>query len=146
MKRGLGWILAWLAVVCLLLSLGLEASVNHERYVAWERSVGRWREFVSFLSSRILRATSTQFIRSRAGPLESFLPPGVLLRADDVGPVGPPWLDYRGPPGACGRPRVSSKAAGHAGSSKQGIEHASSRNSCRQWPKFETRSFSTGFS
>jgi hypothetical protein len=76
-KRGLGWILAWLGVVCLLLSLGLEASVNHERYAAWERSVGPWREFVSLSSSRILRATSTEFIRSRAPDLANLSFPRV---------------------------------------------------------------------
>ena len=125
MKRG-GWILAWLGVVCLLLSLGLEASVNHERYVAWERSAGLWREFVSLSSCPILQATSSEFIRSRAGPRESLATPGVFLSADDVGHVDPPWLDYQGPPGVCGRLRVSCKAAGHGGSPEQRVEHVSS--------------------
>jgi hypothetical protein len=96
MKRWLSFLFAWLGVVCLLLSLGLEASVHHERDVSWERSAGSWREFVSLSSCRILRVMSTEFIRSRAGPLESFLTSSVLLRAEEVGPAGPPWLDDRG--------------------------------------------------
>lgn len=128
MKRGLGWswILAWLAVVCLLWSLGLEASAHHERQVAGNRSGGQSRELVSLSSYRILRSTSTKFIRDRAGPRESFFIPGWFLSADDVGPVGPPWRDYRGPPGKGWGPRASCKAAGHAGSPKQGVERASS--------------------
>lgn len=124
MKRGFGWILAWLGVVCLLLSLGLEASPHHERHVAENRSGGRSRELVCLSSYRIWRSTSTKLIRSRAGTRESFFTPGLFLSADNVGPMGAPWLDDRGPPGTRWGPQASCKAAGHAGSPKQGIESA----------------------
>jgi hypothetical protein len=124
MKRWWGWVFAWLGVVGLLLSLGLEiTSVNHYPYAGSERSVGLCRKSISIASFSTLLATSMQWIQSRAGPLESFAIPCALSAAGDV---GPPWLDYRGPPGVCGgrpgelpgcRPRRQLRA---------GAEHASS--------------------
>jgi hypothetical protein len=121
MKRGFGWILPWLGVVivCLLLSLGFEASAHQEPHVAWNRSEQPSRELVFLSSSRLLPSMSTKFIRSRAGPGETFLTPGLFFSVDDVGSVGPPWLDYRGPPGRCCGPRANYKVAGHTGSPKQ---------------------------
>ena len=105
MKRWWGWVCAWLGVVGLLLSLGLEiTSVNHNPYAGPDRSVGLCRKSISIALFPTLLATSTQWIQSRAGPLESLAIPYALSAASDV---GPPWLDYRGPPGVCGgRPWV----------------------------------------
>lgn len=117
MKRWWGWV--WLGVVGLLLSLGLEiTSVNHYPYAGSDQSVGLCRKSISIVSFPTLLATSTQWIQRRAGPLESLAIPCALSAA---GEVGPPWLDYRGPPRVCGgRHWVSCQAVGHAGSSEQG--------------------------
>ena len=53
---------------------------------------------------RVLRGG---WIGSPAGPQEFFFTPDVSLRAEDLDPAGPPWLESRGPPGiyrALGRP------------------------------------------
>ena len=98
MKRSWGWIFAWIAVVCLLWSLALQASMNpassfEKHSVAWPR------ESWSPSSCQSLRLLSGGWIRGRAGPQEFFFTPDVLLRAEDLDPVGPPWLESRGPPG-----------------------------------------------
>jgi hypothetical protein len=90
------WVLAWLGVVCLLLSLGLDTSAHPHPQVA-NRSP---RSLVSLSSHRILPGTSTKFTRSRASPHAHFFPLGLFLSGDDVCPPGPPWLDFRGPPGS----------------------------------------------
>ena len=96
MKRWWGWVFAWLGVVGLLFSLGIEMTgVNHPGHAGWARSRTRGT-FLSISSSPTLLATATQLLRSRAGPVESFVTPGALLTAADV---GPPWLEYREPPG-----------------------------------------------
>ena len=119
MKRWWGWVFAGLRVAGLLLSLGLEITgVNHNPYAGSDQSVGLSRKSISIALFPTLLATSTQWIQSRAGPLESLAIPWALSAAGDV---GPPWLDYRGPPGVCGGRRwVSCQAVGHAGSSEQG--------------------------
>src|SRR5271165_4532891 len=71
MKRWLGLVIAWVGVVCLLLSLPHPASLIHDLHAGGDRSVGRWRESVA-ASSPALLATSTESIRSRAGPFQSF--------------------------------------------------------------------------
>ena len=124
--RGTGWILAWLGVVCLLLSLGVEASAHHPPQVARNRSGEQSRALGSLSFYPVLRSASAKFIRSRTGPRESFFASNFFLSGDDVGPGGPPWLDYRGPPGTRWGPRASCTAAGHAGSLKQAPERASS--------------------
>jgi hypothetical protein len=138
MKRGFGWILAWL-IVCLLLSLGLQASGHHELQVAGNRSGERSKELVSLSSSRI---TSIKFIHSRAAPRESFLALGLFglfWIAEDLGALGPPWLDYRGPPGTCCGPRVNRTAAGHTGSTKaRGRACFLPEIPARQSPKLKT--------
>jgi hypothetical protein len=97
MKRSWGWILAAIAVVCLLWSLGLQASMNpaslEKHSVAWPR------ESHSPLSCPSLRVRSGSLIRGRAGPQEFFFSHDVLLRAEDLDPAVPLWLDLRGPPG-----------------------------------------------
>jgi hypothetical protein len=45
---------------------------------------------------RVLRGG---WIHSRAGPQEFLFTPDVSLRAEDLDPAGPPWLESRGPPG-----------------------------------------------
>ena len=98
MKPSWSWILAWIAVVCLLWSLGLQANMNpasrfEKHSVAWPR------ESRSPSSCQSLRVLSGGLIRSRAGPQEFFFTPDVLLRAEDLDSAGPPWLESRGPPG-----------------------------------------------
>jgi hypothetical protein len=114
MKRWWGRVLAWLGVVGLLCSLGLAMTgVKHEGHAGWLRS-GAGRKFISLASSPTLLATNTPLLGSRASrTVESFATPGALLTAGDV---GPPWLEYRGPPGVRGRHWVSCKVVGHAGS------------------------------
>ena len=99
--RGLGWILSWLGVACLLLSLGLEASAHHPPQVAYYRSMGRSRTLVSRSSYQLLPRASTKFIHCRTGPRESFFAPYFFLPVDDVDSRGLPCLDYDygGPPG-----------------------------------------------
>lgn len=84
-----------------------------------DRSVLRQHGFVSTWC-RALRAAIPAFKLSRASPLEFFARQfGRLILAitDDD---GPPWLDYRGPPGTNISARqnlvTSCKAAGQAGS------------------------------
>src|SRR5215469_16536546 len=84
--------------VGLLWSLGLQASMNpassYEKHsVAWPR------ESRSPWSCQSLQVLSRGSIRGRAGPQEFFFTPDVFLRAEDLDPVGPPWHEYRGPPG-----------------------------------------------
>ena len=98
MKRSWGWILAWIVVVCLLWSLPVEASMNpasscEKHSVAWSR------ESRSPSSCQSLRVLSRGLLRGGAGPQQFFLSPDLLLRAEELDPAGPPWLEFRGPPG-----------------------------------------------
>lgn len=90
MKLRWGWMLA-IAVVCLLWSLNPAASFD-KHLVAWSR------ESCSPPSYPSPPVLSEDCIRSREGP-KLFLTPDVLLRTEDLGPDGPPWLELRGPPG-----------------------------------------------
>ena len=132
MKRRFGLVFAWVGIVCLLLTLGLQVDVNHPP-AAWDRSVGPWRESL-FTSCRTLLATSLEFFRSRASPLESLALHCALIAMD----VGPPWSAKRGPPGAYGGPWVSCKAAGQVGTFEQWQEHVSTTNPARQRVKPQT--------
>lgn len=146
-RRGLGWILSWLGVVCLLLSLGLEASAQHPPQVAGHRSMGRSRTLVFVSSHQLLRRTSTKFIHGRTDLRESFFAPHFFLPVDDVDSWGAPRLDYGGPPGTSWGPRVNCKAAGHASSPQQEVERASfPKIPARQWLKLKTRGFVPAFS
>jgi hypothetical protein len=148
--RGLGWILSWLGVVCLLLSLGLEASAHHPPQVVCYRSMRRSTILLSRSSYQLMRRASTQFIHCRNGPRQSFFAPNFFLPVDDVDSWEPPWLDYGGPPGTSWGPRVNCKAAGHPGSTQQEVERASfpkfSEIPARQPLKLKTRSFVPAFS
>ena len=100
MKRVWSLIWAWLAVVCLLLSLGLHAlRINPEKGFEKQSVVARQTESRSFSAPRNLQALSRTSLRNRDGPRECFFASDVFLRVEDLGPVGPPWLEYRGPPG-----------------------------------------------
>jgi hypothetical protein len=112
------WILAWLGVVCLLFSLGLETRAHPYPQVA-NRSSAKSGEWAVFFYP-ILQTTSTKFIRSRASPHACFFPPVLFLSADDAGPGGPPWLDYRAPPGKCLGPWAPGLPVTPAAPSKRG--------------------------
>ena len=97
MKPSRGWMLAAIAVVCLLWSLTVKASMNPA--ASFEKHlIARPRESHSPSSCQSLRVLSGDLIRSIAGPQEFFFPPDVLLRAENLDPVGPPWLESHGPP------------------------------------------------
>ena len=120
MKRWLCLFFLWVGIVSLLLIPGHQASLNQHPY-ARDRSVVRSGEFVSTLF-RVLIETSPAFTRSRAGPSESSATRFALLTADDL---SPPWLDYRGPPGVCGRPWVGCSGRPGRQQSAKGEEYAS---------------------
>ena len=145
--RGLGWILSWLGVACLLLSLGLEASAHHPPQLACYRPMGRSRTLVSPSSYQLLRRASTKFIHCRTGRRESFFAPNFFLPVDDVESWRLPWLDYGGPPGTSWGPRVNCKAAGHAGSAPQEVERRFLPEiPARQCLKPKTRAFVPAYS
>ena len=95
MKPSWGWMLAWIAVVCLLWSLTAETHMNPARGFE-KHSVARPGESHSPCQS--LRVLREGWIRG-AGPQDFFFTTDVLLRAEHLDPMGPPWLDSRGPPG-----------------------------------------------
>ena len=145
--RGLGWILSWLGVVCLLLSLGLEASAHHPLQVAGYRSMGQSRTLVSRSSYQLLRRASTKFIHCRTGPRESFFAPNFFLPVDDVESWGRPWLDYGGPPGTSWGPR------GQLQGCRSRRQHPARGRArflpeipARPWLKLKTRGFVPAFS
>jgi hypothetical protein len=47
------------------------------------------------------------------------------LNVDDVGPVGPPWLDYRGPPGKCCGPGRTVRLLDTPAATQQDTEYPS---------------------
>jgi len=142
MKRWLCLFFLCVGIVSLLLIPGHQASLNQHPH-ARDRSVVRSGEFVSTLFG-VLIATSPALTRSRADPSESSETRFALLTADDA---SPPWLDYRGPPGVCGRPWVSCRGAGQAGSSQQREKSTlRTRNYCRSRYQIKRVSFATAFS
>ena len=98
MKRSWVWVWAAIAVLCLLWSLTVKASMNLASSFQ-KHLVTRPRESHSPSSCQSLRVLSGGLIRSAAGPQEFFFAPDVLLRAENMDPVGPPWLESHGPPG-----------------------------------------------
>jgi hypothetical protein len=149
MKPSWGWMLAWIAVVCLLWSLTAEASMNPAssfeiHSVAWPR------ESRSPLSCQSLQVLSEGWIRGRAGPQDFFFTTDVLLRAEDLDPTGPPWLDSRGPPGRYrdpGRPvglsvaKVATAALKEKDNLRLGPEFSGGGP-----PKLKVRGYATRFS
>jgi hypothetical protein len=148
MKRSWGWMLAAIAVVYLLWSLGLQASMNpaslEKHSVAWGRES---RSPSSCLSLRVL---SGSLIRAGAGPQEFFFTPEVLLRAEDLDPVSPPWFELRGPPGRYrdpGRPAGLSVAkVATATLIERGKLRLRPEFSAGRPPEFKIWGFSTRFS
>jgi hypothetical protein len=120
MKRWFCLLLLCWGVVCLLLIIDPPTGVHPGQQAGWGGSVDGGRESVPSPIEALL-TTSLEFIRRRTGPLESFATRRVLLTAVDD--VGPPWLDQRGPPGACGKPWVSCKPAGQASRQTDRAEH-----------------------
>src|SRR6516162_10217893 len=114
MKRSWVWVLAAIAVVCLLWNLVPQTSMNPASFE--KHLVARPRESHSPSSCQSMRVLSGGLIRSGSGLQEFFFTPDVLLRAENLDPVGPPWLESHGPPGRyrhLGRPcrAVSTKVA-----------------------------------
>jgi hypothetical protein len=149
MKPSWGWIFACIAVVCLRWSLTVKASMNPARScekhsVAWS---GESRSPSSGPSLRVLRKG---WIRSRAGPQEFLFPPDVLLRAEDLDPAGPPWLESRGPPGIyrdLGRPVGLAIAKVATAALIERSNYASAPNfPAVGRPNFKTWGFATRFS
>ena len=143
MKHWWGRVFAWLGVIGLLCSLGLAMTgVKPEWHAGWSRS-GAGRKFISISSFPTLLATNTPLLGSCARPVESFATPGALLTAGDV---GPPWLEYRGPPRVRGRHWVSCKVVGHAGSFQRGQNTLLQRNSYPSIDQIKRWGFGTAFS
>ena len=143
MKRWLCWLLLAIGVVFLL---WIRHGPVRLHLPPQDRSVLSQNEFVS-MGCRALRAASPAFARSRASPMEFFATRELgWLIVDIPDEDGPPWLDYRGPPGpnACHRGLVMTcKASGQAGSLRG--EHLPAKFRASEG-KFKTRGFSTDFS
>jgi hypothetical protein len=99
MRRCWGWTLAWIALLCLLWSLSLQACDQYQSSCEWKPAVTWQRESRSLSSNQDAGILSRTSVRSRAGPQEFSFTPDVFSCVEDLDPVGPPWLEYRGPPG-----------------------------------------------
>ena len=148
MKPSWGWIFAWIAVVCLLWSLTAETHMSPARSLA-THSVAWPRESRSPTSYPNLRVLREGWIRG-AGPQDFFFTTDVLLRAEDLDPMGPPWLDSRGPPGRYrdpGRPvglsvaKVATAALKERNNLRLGPEFSGGGP-----PKLKVRGYATCFS
>ena len=139
MKLRWGWMLA-IAVVCLLWSLNPAPSFD-KHLVAWSA------ESCSPSSYPSLPVLSGDCIRSREGP-KLFL--DVLLRTEDLGLEGPPWLELRGPPGkywAPGRPGGLLVAKIATAALQRGENYPFPANvSGHQPPEIKIQGFATAFS
>ena len=103
MKRSWGWVLACLAVVGLLWSLGRQVTLHLPS--SFEKpSVAGPRAGHSLVSGRNLQVLRRGMIRTRTGLQQFCFAPDVFFSVEDGSAVGPPWLDYRGPPGRQGDP------------------------------------------
>ena len=142
MTRSVRWLFTWWGIVCLLWSLGVHAGAHRTPHVG--PSTGPSGHAVPSLS--IFPSTSPTYIiiRTRTDARESSSPYRACVTVSDGG--GPPWLDLRGPPGACGRLGVGGKAAGHAGSSKGEAAHVFSRKFPSWTGPPKKRGFATAFS
>ena len=147
-KRSWSWILAGIAVVCRLCSLGLQASLNPAS--SFEKHGMAWpRESRSPSSCQSLRVLSGGLLGSRAGPQEFFFTSDVLLRAEDLDPVGPPWLESRGPPSRyrdLGRPVGLGRESPDGPLLARGKLRFHPEFSGGRPPAFKKWRFSTGFS
>jgi hypothetical protein len=124
MTQGVRWLCTWLSVICLLWSLSLHAGVHTQSHVARDPSMAPWSH-AGLTCMSVFPSMSAVRMRSRAAPLDVSAPHGPLIVT--TGDGGPPWVDTRGPPGACGRPPTRDPAAGLAGGSKERPRHVVSR-------------------
>ena len=143
------WMLAWIAVVCLLGSLTADQSMNpassfEKHSVAWSKELRSPSSYPS------LRVPSEGSIHSRAGPQTFSFTPDVLLHAEDLDPAGPPWLESRGPPG---RSRGPGRPVGLSGAkvAPAALLEGDTRRSRPKFLaagrlKFKKWGFATGFS
>jgi len=98
MKQCWGGVLACMALLGLLWSLGLQARDLQPKCCECNPAVTWQRESHSLFPCQNGWLSQTS-ARTRAGPQESFFTPDVFFCVEDLNPVGPPWLEYRGPPG-----------------------------------------------
>src|SRR6266851_2041462 len=94
MTRWLGWFVAWLSVFGLLWILDRQAGVSPPV----GPSIDLWSNAGPTLS-HVFLSRSPVFTRIRTDALGSSAPRHACMTPGDG---GPPWLDSRGPPGACG--------------------------------------------
>lgn len=142
MKRWLDWFLLAVAAVFLWISHRL---VRVPPGAA--AAVRTQNEFVSNVW-RALRGAGLVLGRSRAGPRNLFAPAFAWASWNITDEGGPPWLDYRGPPGpnACSNLLVAAcKSAGQAGAGSQKGEDFP-RNSELPECNFKNEGFATAFS
>ena len=147
MKRWLCWLLLAVGVVFLLGIPHGPLRPHVPPQDRQDRSVLSQDELVS-RGCCALRAVSPAFARSRANPLE-FLATGEFewLIAAVTDEDGPPWLDYRAPPGpnACHRGLVRYELQGFWPGWQPKGEHFPAKF-CASAGKFGTQGFSTSFS
>jgi hypothetical protein len=124
MTRGVRWLCTWLGVICLLWSLSVHAGAHTRSPVERDPSIDLWSH-AGLTCMSVCPSMSAARMRTRAAPLDVSAPHGPLIVT--TGDGGPPWVDTRGPPGACGRPPTSDPAAGHAGASQERPRHVVSR-------------------
>lgn len=92
----------WLCSLLLAVEVVFLLCISHRSLLPHlhpqDQSVLGQREFVSTWC-RALPAAIPAFAQSRASPLEFFASEFGRLNAANTDDNGPPWLDYRGPPG-----------------------------------------------
>jgi hypothetical protein len=141
MKRWLGWFL-------LAVGIGFLLWIPHRPVSVPPCAGAALRTQNEFVSNwcRALRDAVLALAWSRAGPRNLFATAFTLLIRNITDEDGPPWLDYRGPPGpnACSHRLVTvCKAAGQAGSQRgEDFPQNSGLPEC----KFKNGGFSTAFS
>ena len=147
MKRIRGWIITWLAAVCLLLSFApVVHRGDHSRDAREKRSGGCSTEFSSW---RILPAGGTIWIPNRASLQKSSPVSDVFLTriTNDILAPGPVWLNRRGPPRGHLRCSRGCAAAGRASSPNMQLKHPSRREFARPLTvKTRKATFATAFS
>ncbi len=137
MTRWLGCCFVWLSVIGLLWFVNLEASVSSRV----GPSVGPWSNPAASLS--VLGSTSPPFIRTRPDALES---PTPLRAGMTAGDGGPPWLETRAPPGACGDLGCALPLPATPAAPQRGSARFLPRNSWPGWAQRKNQSFATAFS
>jgi hypothetical protein len=107
-------------LLCLLLSLRVQASQHYENSFQRQPAVS-WLTALRLLSSsEIVQATNEPLIRSRAGAPHFSFVPDVFFRADNLHLLGPPWWADRGPPDEYRDSLVNCWDDGHNGQPRTG--------------------------